>query len=67
MPVSLPAKRLIFSGTGPIDRDYDDLRAFSGAYTATHTHFLCDVYDAVLTDLECEGKKMYVIEGRGRL
>lgn len=31
VPVSLPAKRLIFSGTGPIDRDYDDLRAFSEA------------------------------------
>jgi len=31
VPVPLPAERLIFSGTGPIDRDYDDLRSFSEA------------------------------------
>eukprot|EP00088_Acartia_fossae_P027413 TRINITY_DN2816_c0_g2_i1.p1 TRINITY_DN2816_c0_g2~~TRINITY_DN2816_c0_g2_i1.p1 ORF type:complete len:510 (-),score=168.22 TRINITY_DN2816_c0_g2_i1:7-1536(-) len=28
VPVPLPAKRLIFSNTGPVDRDYDDLRRF---------------------------------------
>jgi len=34
VPVSLPAKRLIFSNTGPVDRDYDDLRRFSEAGAA---------------------------------
>jgi len=29
--VDLPAKRLIFSNTGPVNRDYDDLRRFSDA------------------------------------
>jgi leucyl aminopeptidase len=31
VPVNLPAKRLIYSNTGPVDRDYDDLRRFSDA------------------------------------
>jgi len=31
VPVDLPAKRLIFSCTGPVDRDYDDLRRFGEA------------------------------------
>ena len=26
VPVSLPAKRLVLSPTGPLDRDYDDVR-----------------------------------------
>jgi len=34
VPVSLPAKRLIYSSTGPLDRDYDDLRRFSEAAEA---------------------------------
>merc|ERR1712212_533668 len=29
--VSLPCQRLIFSPTGPVDRDYDDLRRFADA------------------------------------
>merc|ERR1711934_838015 len=29
--VSLPCQRLIFSPTGPVDRDYDDLRRFTDA------------------------------------
>lgn len=31
VPVPLAAKRLIYSATGPLDRDYDDLRRFSEA------------------------------------
>jgi len=31
VPVSLPCKRLVFSPTGPVDRDYDDLRRFGEA------------------------------------
>jgi len=31
VPVSLPFKRLVYSPTGPLDRDYDDLRRFSEA------------------------------------
>merc|ERR1711892_222441 len=30
-PIPLPCKRLVFSPTGPIDRDYDDLRRFAEA------------------------------------
>jgi leucyl aminopeptidase len=26
VPTSLPAKRIIFSGTGPLDKDFDDVR-----------------------------------------
>jgi len=32
--VDLPCKRLVFSPTGPLDRDYDDLRRFSDAGAA---------------------------------
>jgi len=32
--ISLPCKRLVFSPTGPVDRDYDDLRRFSDAGAA---------------------------------
>jgi len=31
VPVDLPAKRLVYSNTGPVDRDYDDLRSFRDA------------------------------------
>jgi len=31
VPVSLPCKRLIYSPTGPLDRDYDDHRRFAEA------------------------------------
>jgi len=31
VPVSLPCGRLVFSPTGPVDRDYDDLRRFAEA------------------------------------
>jgi len=31
VPVSLPCKRLVYSPTGPLDRDYDDLRRFAEA------------------------------------
>jgi len=31
VPISQPAKRLVYSATGPLDRDYDDLRRFSEA------------------------------------
>lgn len=31
VPVGLPCKRLVFSPTGPLDRDYDDLRRFADA------------------------------------
>merc|ERR1712240_855075 len=31
VPVNLPCKRLVFSPTGPLDRDYDDLRRFEDA------------------------------------
>ena len=34
VPVSLPCQRLIFSPTGPLNRDYDDVRRFSDAATA---------------------------------
>lgn len=34
VPISLPAKRLIYSCTGPVDRDYDDLRRFHEAGAA---------------------------------
>ena len=27
-PSGLPSKRIIFSGTGPMDKDYDDVRSF---------------------------------------
>jgi len=33
-PVSLPCKRLVFAPTGPLDRDYDDLRRFADAAEA---------------------------------
>ena len=26
VPSSLPSKRVVFSSTGPLDRDYDDVR-----------------------------------------
>ena len=29
LPINLPAKRLIYSPTGPIDPDYDDVRVYS--------------------------------------
>ena len=32
--VSLPCKRLVFSPTGPLNRDYDDVRRFADAATA---------------------------------
>jgi len=31
VPVSLPCRRLVYSPTGPLDRDYDDLRRFGDA------------------------------------
>jgi len=31
VPVSLPCKRLVYSPTGPLDRDYDDQRRFAEA------------------------------------
>jgi leucyl aminopeptidase len=31
VPVSLPCKRLVYAPTGPVDRDYDDLRSFTDA------------------------------------
>ena len=31
LPINLPAKRLIYSPTGPINPDYDDVRAYSEA------------------------------------
>jgi len=34
VPVDLPCKRLVFSPTGPLDRDFDDVRRFSDAATA---------------------------------
>ena len=34
VPVSLPCKRLVFSPTGPLNRDYDDVRRFADAATA---------------------------------
>jgi len=34
VPIALPCKRLVFAPTGPIDRDYDDLRRFSDAGAA---------------------------------
>merc|ERR1719270_1997050 len=34
LPVPLPCKRLVFSPTGPLDRDYDDVRRFADAATA---------------------------------
>jgi len=34
VPVSLPCKRLVLSPTGPLDRDYDDIRRFSDAGAA---------------------------------
>ena len=34
VPVPLPCKRLVFSPTGPLNRDYDDVRRFSDAATA---------------------------------
>ncbi|CAH1122395.1 unnamed protein product [Ceutorhynchus assimilis] len=34
LPVSLPAKRLVYSPTGPIDPDYDDLRIFKTSAVA---------------------------------
>jgi len=33
-PVQLPCKRLVFSPTGPLDRDYDDVRRFGDAAAA---------------------------------
>lgn len=30
-PTTLPSKRVVFSGTGPLDRDYDDVRSFEEA------------------------------------
>lgn len=33
-PVALPCRRLVFSPTGPLDRDYDDVRRFSDAANA---------------------------------
>jgi len=34
IPISLPCKRLVFSPTGPVDRDYDDVRRFQEAAEA---------------------------------
>jgi len=34
VPISLPCGRLVYSPTGPVDRDYDDLRRFSDAAVA---------------------------------
>jgi len=34
VPVDLPAKRLVFAPTGPLDRDYDDVRRFTDAAEA---------------------------------
>eukprot|EP00095_Tigriopus_kingsejongensis_P012082 maker-scaffold60_size442463-snap-gene-3.26 protein:Tk12082 transcript:maker-scaffold60_size442463-snap-gene-3.26-mRNA-1 annotation:"aminopeptidase -like" len=31
VPCDLPAKRIIFSGTGPLDKDYDDVRSYGQA------------------------------------
>ena len=31
LPVQLPAKRLVFAPTGPLNRDYDDVRRFHEA------------------------------------
>ena len=31
VPVQLPAKRLVFAPTGPLNRDYDDVRRFAEA------------------------------------
>lgn len=30
-PSGLPSKRIIFSGTGPMDKDYDDVRSYHNA------------------------------------
>jgi len=34
VPIGLPCQRLVFAPTGPVDRDYDDLRRFSDAGAA---------------------------------
>merc|ERR1719474_1351588 len=34
VPISLPCKRLVYSPTGPLDRDYDDHRRFAEAAAA---------------------------------
>ncbi len=31
VPTSLPAKRIVFSSTGPLDKDFDDVRSFEDA------------------------------------
>ena len=33
LPINLPAKRLIYSPTGPLNMDYHDVRSFSEAAT----------------------------------
>lgn len=33
LPINLPARRLIYSPTGPINPDYDDVRSFGDAAT----------------------------------
>ena len=37
VPVSLPCKRLVLSPTGPLDRDYDDVRWVSLMLILRHT------------------------------
>ena len=34
VPVGLPCKRLVYSPTGPLDKDYDDVRRFADASNA---------------------------------
>merc|ERR1712142_1313786 len=43
VPVSLPCGRLVFSPTGPIDRDYDDHRRFAEAVATGAKHPLLAV------------------------
>ena len=40
VPVSLPCKRLVLSPTGPLDRDYDDVRWVHHVMTGTRLHTL---------------------------
>ena len=36
-PTTLPSKRVVFSSTGPLDRDYDDVRRSVSTYLVNWT------------------------------
>ncbi|OAD55072.1 Putative aminopeptidase W07G4.4 [Eufriesea mexicana] len=67
LPINLPAKRLIYSPTGPLNMDYDDVRSFGEAATkgverALKAGVRCPLF-ALLPDIRFENVELVTLLG----